>query len=170
MSPTAYLYLADLVAFAHMAVLAYVVVGQLYIIVAAPFRWRAARNPWFRFTHLGVIAFVVYEQFYNIRCFLSVWEEKLKERGGVPANAVNETFVGRVATSLFKFEHIPQDHPFFFAIYIGMFLIVVQGLIMYPPRMFTRWRWRKHLPAALTTPLEQPDPVAEPAPAGTTSG
>jgi hypothetical protein len=170
MSPTVYLYLADAVAVVHLAVLAYVVVGQLGIIVAAPFRWRWARNPWFRWSHLGVIAFVVYEQLYNIRCFLSVWEEQLKVKGGVPADAVNETFLGRVVTALFKYEHIPQEHPFFYAIYIGMLAIVLQGLIMYPPRMFTRWRWRKHLPAALTTPLEQPDPVAPPARTGATSG
>src|SRR5215218_6498312 len=131
---------ADLVVAVHFAYIAYVVVGQLAITVAAPFRWQWARNPWFRFSHLAVIAFVVYEQFYNIRCFLSVWEEKLKEWGGVAPNAENNTFVGRVATSLFKFETIPQDHPFFYAIYIGMFLIVAQALVMYPPRMFTRWR------------------------------
>src|SRR3954471_13772456 len=108
MSPTAYLYLADAVAFVHMAVLAYVVVGQLLIVVAAPFRWQWARNPWFRFSHLGVIAFVVYEQFYNIRCFLSVWEEKLKVLGGVPADAQNETFMGRVVSALFKYPDIEQ--------------------------------------------------------------
>src|SRR5579871_6326769 len=158
MSPTAYLYLADLVAFVHLAVLAYVVVGQLLIIVAAPFRWRWARNPWFRFSHLGVIAFVVYEQFNNIRCFLSVWEEKLKEWGGIPAEAQNETFLGRVVSSLFKYPNIRQDDPFFYAVYIGMFAIVAQALVMYPPRMFTRWG-RKHLPAALTAPVEQPDPT-----------
>src|SRR3954464_3653043 len=127
-----YGYLADLVVVLHALYVGYVVFGQLLIIVAAPFRWQWARNPWFRFTHLGVIAFVVYEQFYNIRCFLSVWEEKLKEWGGVTPNAENNTFVGRVATSLFKFETIPQEHPFFYAIYIGMFLIVAQALVMYP--------------------------------------
>ena len=41
MSPTAYLYLADVVAFVHMAVLAYVLVGQAVIVVA-----HAMLAPW----------------------------------------------------------------------------------------------------------------------------
>ena len=139
MHPSVYLYAADAVAVVHMSVLAYVVVGQLLIVVAAPFRWQFARNPWFRATHLAVIGYVVYEQFYGIRCILSLWEEKLKTLGGVDPHAQNETFLGRVVSDIFKWEHIPQDHPFFYAVYIGMFLIVLQGLVMYPPRMFRAW-------------------------------
>lgn len=148
MDPKYYLYMADAVAVVHLMVLAYVVVGQLLIVIAAPCRWQWARNPWFRASHLGVIAYVVYEQFYSIRCFLSVWEEKLKVLGGVDPFAANETFVGRLVSSLFKFD-IPQDHPFFYALYIGMFVVVLQGLVMYPPRMFRR----SELLGVLTLPL-----------------
>ncbi len=43
---------ADLVVAVHVAYVAYVVLGQLAITVAAPMKWQWARNPWFRFSHL----------------------------------------------------------------------------------------------------------------------
>ncbi len=65
---------ADLVVAVHVAYVAYVVLGQLAILVAAPFKRQWARNPWFRFTHLGAIAVVAYEAIRGLRCPLTVWE------------------------------------------------------------------------------------------------
>ena len=70
-----YGFLADVVVFLHVAYVAYVLLGQVAIIVAAPFRWQWARNPWFRFAHLLAIGIVAYEAINNLRCPLTVWGE-----------------------------------------------------------------------------------------------
>ena len=73
---------ADLMVAVHFAYVAYVVVGQAAIMIAAPFKWQWARNPWFRFTHLAAIGYVAYEAIYHIRCPLTVWEEQLRALAG----------------------------------------------------------------------------------------
>lgn len=128
-----YGYLADLVVIAHVAYVGYVVLGQLAIIAAAPFRWQWARNPWFRSTHLAAIGIVAYEAVYDIRCPLTVWEERLRELAGAPS-AAGETFMGRLFHDLL-FWDMPQI--FFNTMYVAVFVLVLQGLIMYPPRL---WR------------------------------
>ena len=139
-----YGYAADLMVGIHLAVVGYVVVGQLLIMAAAPFKWKWAKNPWFRFTHLGVIAFVVYEEYANIRCPLTVWEERLRDLAGQTHGS--ETFLGRLLHStLFIDGHEPIWYT---TLYVAMFVVVVQGLLMYPPRWFRRDRTRTAVTAA----------------------
>jgi hypothetical protein len=124
---------ADLMVAIHVAYIAYVVLGQLLIIVAAPMKWKWARNPWFRFTHLTAIAIVAYEALRGLRCPLTVWEEQLRALGGQVFNG-SETFVGRILHDLMFIENQPEI--FFTTMYIGVLVLVIQGLVMYPPRMF----------------------------------
>ncbi|MCS7021341.1 MAG: DUF2784 domain-containing protein [Gemmataceae bacterium] len=128
--------LADLVVIVHLAYVAYVLVGQVLIVIAAPFQWQWARNPWFRLTHLLAIGIVAYEAVMGIRCPLTVWEEQLREIAGQPFNS-GETFLGRLAHYLLFYEDLPEI--FFTTVYIAMLALVVQGLIMYPPRLFRLW-------------------------------
>jgi hypothetical protein len=102
-------------------------------VIAAPFRWQWARNPWFRLTHLLAIAIVAYEAVMGIRCPLTVWEEQLRELAGQPFDS-GQTFLGRLFHDLLFYEGLPDI--FFTVLYISMFVIVLQGIIMYPPRMF----------------------------------
>jgi hypothetical protein len=125
--------LADVVVTIHLAYVAYVVVGQVLIVIAAPFRWQWARNPWFRLTHLLAIAIVAYEAVVGIRCPLTVWEEQLRELAGQPFDS-GQTFLGRLFHDLLFYEGLPDI--FFTTLYISMFVVVLQGIIMYPPRMF----------------------------------
>jgi hypothetical protein len=125
--------LADFVVFLHVAYIGYVVLGQAAIIVAAPFKWQWARNPWFRFTHLLAIGVVAYEAIYQIRCPLTVWEEKLRALAGQSFNS-SDTFMGRMLHDLMFIEGQPEI--FFTTMYIATLVLVVQGLIMYPPRWF----------------------------------
>lgn len=142
-----YGYLADLVAAVHLAYVAYVVVGQALIVVAAPFRWEWARNPWFRFTHLLAIGIVVYEAAYNIPCPLTVWEHQLRAAGGQEF-AASDTFVGRLLHSVLFFPNMPP--VFFTTLYVATFVVVAQGLVMYPPRW---WRWKRQPQARLSVGL-----------------
>jgi hypothetical protein len=137
--------LADLVVAIHVSYIAYVVLGQLLIILAAPMKWQWARNPWFRFTHLAAIGIVAYEAIRNLRCPLTVWEEQLRALAGQSFNG-SETFMGRIMHDLMFIENQPEI--FFTTMYIGVLVLVVQGLVMYPPRMF-RLRRRTELAIAI---------------------
>src|SRR5687768_13704498 len=128
-----YGFAADLMVTIHVAYVAYVIFGQLAIILAAPFKWQWARNPWFRFTHLAAIGYVAYEAIYGIRCPLSIWEEKLRALAGQPFNS-SDTFMGRLLHNLLFIEGKPEI--FFTTMYLAMLVLVVQGLVMYPPRWF----------------------------------
>ena len=108
------------------------VLGQLAVIVAAPFKWQWARNPWFRFTHLLAIGVVAYEEIRGLRCPLTVWEEQLREMGG-QAFSGSETFMGRLFHDLLFYD-APQ--VIFVVIHLAMAVLVLQALIMYPPRWF----------------------------------
>lgn len=124
---------ADLVVAIHIAYVAYVIIGQLAIIIAAPFRWQWAKNPWFRFSHLAAIAIVAYEEIRGIRCPLTVWEEQFRAFAGQSFNA-SETFMGRLMHDLLFIDGKPDI--FFTTIHLAAFVLIVQGLIMYPPRWF----------------------------------
>lgn len=136
-----YGYAADLVVGIHLAYVAYVLVGQLLIMIAAPFKWRWARNPWFRFTHLAAIGYVAYEAVYNIRCPLTIWEEQLRELAGQEHGA--GTFLGRLMHHILFIDGQPEI--WYTTLYIAMFVVVLQGVLMYPPRL---WRWKRSEPAA----------------------
>jgi hypothetical protein len=125
--------LADLVVGIHVAYVGYVLLGQLAITIAAPLKWKWARNPWFRLTHLLAIAIVAYEAIRGLRCPLTVWEEQLRAMGGQVFDG-SETFMGRLLHDIMFIENQPE--VFFTTMYIAMLAIVLQGLIMYPPRMF----------------------------------
>ena len=125
--------LADVLVGVHVAYIAYVVLGQLLIILAAPMKWEWARNPWFRFSHLAAIGIVAYEAICRIRCPLTVWEEQLRGLAGQTFNG-SDTFVGRILHNVMFIENQPEI--FFTTMYIGVLLLVVQGLIMFPPRWF----------------------------------
>jgi hypothetical protein len=124
---------ADLIVAVHVAYVGYVILGQLAILVAAPLKRQWARNPWFRFTHLAAIGIVAYEAINNLRCPLTVWEEQLRAMAGQGFNG-SETFMGRLLHDLMFIENQPEI--FFTTAYIAVLLLVLQGLIMYPPRWF----------------------------------
>jgi hypothetical protein len=104
-------------------------------------KWEWARNPWFRFSHLAAIGVVAYEALAGLRCPLTVWEEKLRALAGQGFNS-SETFMGRLLHDLLFIEGQPEI--FFTTMYIGVFVLVIQGLVMYPPRL----RRKRPAPAA----------------------
>lgn len=135
---------ADLLVGIHVAYVSYVVLGQALIIAAAPFRWQWARNPWFRFSHLLAIGIVAYEEIRHLRCPLTVWEEQLRELGGQAING-SMTFMGRLFHDLLFFDNTPQI--FFTTLHLAMFVLVIQGLVMFPPRLFHVNRREEVVPA-----------------------
>ena len=133
--------LADVVVGLHLGYVAYVVLGQLFIIVAGAMKWECGRNRWVRLTHLTAIGIVAYEAIMNIRCPLTVWEEKLRLLAGQSFDA-GETFLGRILHNLlFVDQYFTDGKPpeaFFTTLYLAVFLIVIQALLLYPPRLRTK--------------------------------
>ena len=122
-----YGFLADVVVLVHVLYIAYVLFGQVAIVLAAMLRKEWGRNPWFRGTHLLAIGVVVLESFMNWRCPLTVWEEQLRAMAGQSFNG-SETFMGRVLHQTMFIEGQPEI--FFTTMYVAMMVVVVQGLLM----------------------------------------
>jgi hypothetical protein len=80
-----YRLLADLVLLAHLAYVAFVVLGQVLILVGGLRRWRWVRNPWFRWAHLAAIGVVVSQAWLGIICPLTDLEMALRDKTGDPA-------------------------------------------------------------------------------------
>src|SRR4051812_8704333 len=97
-----YRLLADLVVAVHFAYVAFVVVGQVLILVGLWRGWRWVRNVWFRAAHLLAIAVVAAEAVCNLPCPLTVWEQTLRELGGTPAQG--GTFVGNLLHGLIFYQ------------------------------------------------------------------
>ena len=133
--------LADLLVFVHLLYVGYVVLGQAAIILAASCRWEWGRNRWFRLTHLLAIGVVVVEAVMNWPCPLTVWEHQLRQLAGQPFDG-SATFMGRLFHNLLfvdqYFEGGRPPEAFFTTLYAATLVVVVQGLLLYPPRLFPR--------------------------------
>jgi len=75
-----YLLAADLLLFAHVSFVAFVVLGLALILIGKPFEWAWVRNPWFRFTHLAAIGVVVVQSWLGLICPLTTSEMALRQR------------------------------------------------------------------------------------------
>jgi len=133
--------LADAVVCAHVAYVAFVLVGQVAIVLAAAFRWEWGRNRWFRLAHLLAIAIVAFEAIMGWQCPLTIWEHQLRELGGQSVEA-GSTFVGQLMHDLLFIDQYFTDgkppEAFFTTLYLAMLVVVLQGLVMYPPRLFRK--------------------------------
>jgi hypothetical protein len=149
---------ADLVVAIHVAYVGYVIVGQILIILAAPMKWQWARNPWFRFTHLLAITIVAVEAIQGWQCPLTVWEHQLRELAGQGFNG-SQSFMGKLLHDVLFLDNVSQ--LVLNTGYVATMILVLQGVIMYPPRWF---RTGKKAAAVTAPATPEPAPVlAEPA-------
>lgn len=124
-----YTLLADLVVAVHVLYVAYVLVGELVILIGVARGWDWVRNRWFRLTHLAAIAVVAFEAMAGIECPLTIWEDQLRLLAGRPVT--EGTFLGRVLHALLYY-----DGPswVFTAAYISFAALVLATLVLAPPR------------------------------------
>jgi hypothetical protein len=127
-----YGFLADALAAFHFGYVAFVVVGELAILLGAALGCRWARNPWFRSLHLLAITVVALEAVWHINCPLTDWENHLRELAGQSSS--HETFVGRLVQYLFLndlWEQWVYEY-----LHIGFGVLVAATYVLLPPR----WR------------------------------
>jgi hypothetical protein len=96
---------ADLVVIAHFSYVAFVVLGQLAILLGAYCRWGWIRNPWLRWLHLAAISIVVAEALLGIVCPLTTWEGWLRARAG--EGSYRGDFVGHWTHELLFYDGPP---------------------------------------------------------------
>lgn len=67
---------------AHVAVVVFVVFGQLLILLGGVLRWRWVRQFWLRLAHLLLIVYIAAQAWLGELCPLTVWEQALRQRAG----------------------------------------------------------------------------------------
>lgn len=77
-----YLLAADAILFVHVAFVAFVVFGLIFILVGKQCSWAWVRNPWFRYAHIASIGVVVLQSWLGAICPLTNWEMALREKAG----------------------------------------------------------------------------------------
>jgi hypothetical protein len=130
--------LADIVTLVHFSIAAFIVLGQLLILIGWPLRWEWVRNFWFRVAHLGTLTFIVVQTLCNFHCPLTMLEEYLRD-GSLTNLQDSPAFVVFCHRILFwpaytfdYSESVDLTGP---AIGFGTFLaLVVLTWIMAPPR------------------------------------
>lgn len=86
-SPSSAALLAGAILALHVGIVAFVIFGQIAILIGAWRRWRWIRNFRFRAAHLALLLFIAVQAWLGQLCPLTVWEQALRERAGQDAYA-----------------------------------------------------------------------------------
>lgn len=131
-------FLADVIVVVHFSWVAFVVLGQLAILVGMALGWGWVRSFAFRYVHLSMMAIVVVEVLFGITCPLTVWEKRLRGfgRNDTLAYTDNDSFIARkLGEILFAGADLDGGSWPFVVGYVGFFAIVVGSFLYAPPRM-----------------------------------
>lgn len=120
---------ADAVLAVHVAFVAFVVFGQLYVMAGWALGWPSARNRAFRFLHLVAIAVVVLQAWLGLVCPLTLLEFHL--RGGEAGWAEGQSFIGYWLSRLLYYQAPPWV---FTTVYTLIGALVLLCFFGYPPR------------------------------------
>ena len=132
-----YLYLlaADIILFAHVLFVVFVVFGLAVVFVGKIRSWSWVRNPWFRLVHLIAIGIVVIQSWLRVVCPLTNWEMALREKAGAVVYA--GTFVSHWLEAVLYYR-APE---WVFAVgYTAFGALVVISWFWIRPRPLTRSR------------------------------
>ena len=93
---------ADLTALVHLGFVVFVVWLELLIVLGAILGWEWVREPVLRCCHFGLVAFVGVNDLLGNICFLTIWENRLREKAGQKRS--DKSFIGKVVHSLLMCE------------------------------------------------------------------
>jgi hypothetical protein len=157
MPPTPNYWLADVLVTAHLAFVAFVVVGQLLILVGWVCGWGWVRNFWFRLVHLTAIGVVAAEGLAGEECPLTTWERNL--RGGNLHNVEGSVWLGRVSNRILFYQVSQENMVWFQRGHIAFGVFVFGTFVLVPPR----GPRRRPAPTAPAGPPAPEGPPPEPA-------
>jgi hypothetical protein len=119
--------LADFTVIAHVGYVAFVVLGQLLILVGALRGWLWIRNRSFRYAHLAAIVIVVLEAWVGMTCPLTTWENTFRKWAG--QTTYQGDFLARCVHNLLFFD----GPPWVFTACYSAFGAVVLATLWYAP-------------------------------------
>ncbi|HEX9582982.1 MAG TPA: DUF2784 domain-containing protein [Gammaproteobacteria bacterium] len=93
---------ADAVLVVHAAFIAFVVFGQVYVLLGWGLGWRSARNRWFRRLHLAAIGIVVIQAWIGMTCPLTSLESAVRAEAG--ARAYPQGFIAHWLSRLIYYD------------------------------------------------------------------
>ncbi len=96
---------ADIILVIHFLFIAFVVLGQVCVVVGGFRHWAWVRRFRFRIAHILAIAIVVVQDWFHMLCPLTVWENALRRAAGEPG--YSGTFVGHWVGRLVYYEAPP---------------------------------------------------------------
>ncbi len=126
--PSFYRLAADLMVVVHLTFVAFVVFGQLAILIGILRGWPWVRGLKFRMLHLLAIAVVVVQSLLGTTCPLTTWEKQLRRLGG--QESYPGDFLARWAHDLLFFDAEPSV---FALIYTLFGLLVLLTFLFAPP-------------------------------------
>jgi len=125
---------ADLIVGFHFSYVMFVLLGQVVIVLGWIYKWAFIRNPYFRVIHFLSILVVAMQAIFNVPCFLTIWENNLREMAGQTVEW-DISFIGRLLR-LLVFYNFPKW--FFTVLHVGFASIVLITLFLVPPRFKKR--------------------------------
>lgn len=127
-------FLADVVVVIHLAYVAFVLFGLLFILAGNLLKWKCVRNFWFRMIHLSMILVVVFEALYGIVCPLTTLENYLRVQAGQTAR--DGSFIGQAVHDILFYDAPPWVFTIAYCIFGGLVLLT---FVLVPPQ------WRKQV-------------------------
>jgi hypothetical protein len=123
--PDLALILADSILLLHLLVVAFVVGGEILILLGGWRGWRWVRHRALRISHLALIGFVALQTWLGQLCPLTIWEQALRRSAGAATyeSGFIEYWVGRLL-------YVAAPWWVFLAAYTGFALLVL-----------LTWRW-----------------------------
>jgi hypothetical protein len=121
--------LASFTLLIHFAIVAFVVLGLVFVLVGNERGWRWVNAWWFRLAHLATIVIVALEAVLGFTCPLTTLENWLRAQAGAQAYAGG--FIEHWLRSLLFWSAPPVV---FTALYVSFGLIVAWAWWRFPPR------------------------------------
>ena len=121
--------LANTILVLHVGIVAFVVLGQVLILIGARRGWRWIRNRMLRVAHLALMVFIALQSWLGALCPLTQWEQALRRHAGQDPYAVS--FIEYWLSRLIFFE---AEWWVFVAAYTVFALLVLLTWRWVPPR------------------------------------
>ncbi len=129
LAPASAAVLADVILVLHVAVVAFVLLGEILILVGGRRGWHWVRQRTLRMAHLALMAFIALQSWLGVLCPLTGWEQALRRRAGQAV--YSESFIEHWLGRLIFFE---APWGWFVAAYSVFALLVLLTWHWVPPR------------------------------------
>lgn len=120
--------LADAILLLHVAVVAFVVLGEALILAGGCRDWAWVRHRGLRLGHAALMAFVALQSWFGQLCPLTVWEQSLRRKAGQAA--FEDSFIEHWLSRLL---YVEAPWWVFLAAYTSFALLVLMTWRWVPP-------------------------------------